>query len=58
MEGQVRWAPMRGLDAESEEDMRRDTAESKRKVSELGRDCLGALPPVEQREGREATKMQ
>lgn len=39
--------------------MRRDTAEREREVSELGRDSLGALPPAEQREGREATtKMQ
>lgn len=45
------------VDAGNGEDMKRDTAESEREVSELGRDSLGALLPAEQREGREATKM-
>lgn len=54
--GQVRrWAATRGLDAGNGEDKRRDTAESRREVSELGRGSLGALPPAEQREEREAT---
>lgn len=57
--GQVRaWALMRGVDAGSGEDIRRDTAERDREVSELVGDNLGAPSPAEQREGREAaTKM-
>lgn len=50
--GQVRrWAPARGMDAGSGEDMRRDTAESKREVRELRRDSPGALLPAEQGKG-------
>lgn len=55
--GQVRrWAPARGMDAGIGEDMRRDTAESKREVRELGRDSPGALLPAEQ--GKEGSPQQ
>lgn len=51
-DGHQQW----GLDAGSGEDMRRDTAESKREVRELGRDSPGALPPAEQ--GKEGSPQQ
>lgn len=46
-DGHQQW----GLDAGSGEDMRRDTAESKREVRELRRDSPGALLPAEQGKG-------